>query len=56
MNMTYQVLGAGMISLGVVVGVACIFCVGLMIFRWRWWVEAETVNNENGEKWQRQWK
>jgi hypothetical protein len=30
-NMTFQVLGAGMISLGVAVGVACVFHAGLMI-------------------------
>jgi hypothetical protein len=27
-NMTFQVLGAGMISLGVAAGVACVFRVG----------------------------
>jgi hypothetical protein len=31
MNMTSQDLGAGMISLGVAAGVACVFRVGLMI-------------------------
>jgi hypothetical protein len=30
-NVTFHVLGAGMISLGVVAGVACIFRAGLMI-------------------------
>jgi hypothetical protein len=30
-NMTFQVLGAGMISLGVAAGVACVFHAGLMI-------------------------
>jgi hypothetical protein len=30
-NMTFQVLGAGMISLGVAAGVACVFHVGLVI-------------------------
>jgi hypothetical protein len=30
-NMTFQVLGVGMISLGVAAGVVCIFCAGLMI-------------------------
>jgi hypothetical protein len=29
--MTFQVLGAGMISLGVAVGVTCVFHAGLMI-------------------------
>jgi hypothetical protein len=48
--MTFQVFGAGMISLGVAAGVACIFRAGLMILM------AATVNDEIGEKWQRQWK
>jgi hypothetical protein len=30
-NMTFQVLGTGMISLGVAAGVACVFRAGLMI-------------------------
>jgi hypothetical protein len=35
-NMTFQDVVAGMSSLGVAAGVACIFCVGLTILERRW--------------------
>jgi hypothetical protein len=40
-NMTFQVLGAGIISLSVVPGVTCIFHVGLMI-----WTAAVAVDRD----------
>jgi hypothetical protein len=42
MNMIFQVLGAGMISLSVVAGVACVFRVGLMI-----WMAAVAVDSDS---------
>jgi hypothetical protein len=41
MNMTFQALGVGMISLSVVAGVACIFRAGLMI-----WMAAVVVDGD----------
>jgi hypothetical protein len=41
--MTFQVLGAGMISLGVAVGIACVFHVELMIL-----TGAVVVDREGG--------
>jgi hypothetical protein len=42
--MTFQVLEAGIISLSVVVGVVCVFCVGLMI-----WMAAVAVDGGSGD-------
>jgi tetrahydrodipicolinate N-succinyltransferase len=44
MNMTFQDLGAGMISLGVAVGVACVFHAGLMIL-----TTAVAVDRDDGD-------
>jgi hypothetical protein len=35
-NRTFQVLGVGIISLGVAAEVPCVFRVGFDVFRWRW--------------------
>jgi hypothetical protein len=35
-NMTFQDVVAGMSSLGVAVGVVCVFRAGLAILEWRW--------------------
>jgi hypothetical protein len=58
MNMTFQSWGAGVISLSVAAGVACVFRVELMI-----WMEAVVVDrdrdrdggsgNSNNEQWER---
>jgi hypothetical protein len=45
MNMTFQVLGAGMSSLSVVAGVACVFRAGLTI-----------LNDGGSGRWRRRWR